>query len=320
MPKKIPNKNNNRSRTELDPVFSAQSMRIILIALALWVGGGLWVVWGAPTHGNTIPNSFRWQSFLAPFHSVILHYPIGFVTIVCALEFVSFFRKQWELRRAIGITIVLSAMSAVLAAGLGWLRAIGSDYNSVMLEKHRWSGMAVTLFTIVTTAIYFKAYSSKSPKPWVFLYRTGLLSCLIALIVAGHQGGNLTHGSRYLTKNAPDFLKHLLEEPSDHSSDPVGQIYSEKIAPIFEAKCFSCHGSQKQKGKYRLDLPHSVLKTADGKLMIKPGAPLESELIRRVTLPRTHEDAMPPEDKPVLTSDEIMALVEWIHQGTVIDK
>ncbi len=85
-----------------------------------------------------------------------------------------FFRKKWEFRQSIGIIMLLSAMSAVLAAGLGWLRAQGGDYNAVILERHRWSGVVVTVLTILTTLIYFKTYRGIILRRWVVVYRTGL--------------------------------------------------------------------------------------------------------------------------------------------------
>ena len=42
-------------------------------------------------------------------------------------------------------------------------------------------------------------------------YRVLLLGNIGLLIVAGHGGGNLTHGSNYLTKNAPEFMKAMVE-------------------------------------------------------------------------------------------------------------
>ncbi len=274
----------------------------------------------APSVETSSGKPFRWHSFLAPFHSVILHYPIGFITIVCALEIVGFFRKKWEFRQSIGIMMVLSAMSAVLAAGLGWLRAQGGDYNPVILERHRWGGIVVTVLTILTTVVYFRTYQGVVRLGWLVTYRLGLFCCLFSLMIAGHEGGNLTHGTRYLTKNAPAFFKNLFGENPESEDLGAESFYAQRIAPIFEAKCVQCHGSEKQKGKYRLDQAALAVQTANGKTVVKPGVPLESELIRRVTLPRSHEEVMPPDGKLLLTGDEIMTLFEWIQNGAVIDK
>jgi uncharacterized membrane protein len=317
---KKPMSQNNHEHPRSSPVFSNRAIRIFLIVLAAWIVGGFWMVLGDPSRETGLEKPFRWHSFLAPFHSVILHYPIGFITIVCALEIVGFFRKKWEFRQSIGIIMLLSAMSAVLAAGLGWLRAQGGDYNVVILERHRWSGLIVTVLTILTTLIYFKTYRGIILRRWVVVYRTGLFFCLLSLMVAGHEGGNLTHGTRYLTKNAPAFFRNLMGDDVEANSIEGESFYAQRIAPIFEAKCVQCHGSEKQNGKYRLDEAILAAQTSSGKTVIKPGAPLQSELIRRVTLPRSHEEVMPPDGKLLLTSDEIMTLVEWIYKGALIDK
>jgi hypothetical protein len=83
-----------------------------------------------------------------------------------------------------------------------------------------------------------------------------------------------------------------------------------------ETKCLQCHGEAKHKGGYRLDVSEMALKGGEsGRAAIKPGDPLESNLVRLILLPRDSDDVMPPEGKEPLTSDEIMILIRWIQAG-----
>ncbi|MFT7462879.1 MAG: putative membrane protein [Pseudohongiellaceae bacterium] len=93
-------------------------------------------------------------------------------------------------------------------------------------------------------------------------------------------------------------------------------LFTSTVLPIFEARCFDCHGPKKQKGGLRLDL-------ADGGLfgdeegtwsMVEPGSPEASTLIQRLTLPADDLDIMPAEGEP-LTAEEIDAVSRWVSAG-----
>jgi hypothetical protein len=87
--------------------------------------------------------------------------------------------------------------------------------------------------------------------------------------------------------------------------------FATEIYPILKRACFDCHGPQKQKGSLRLDDRKTVLDAAE---VIVPGRPEESELIRRVSLPRGDIEAMPSRGTP-LSQAEIERLSTWVLQG-----
>jgi hypothetical protein len=67
-----------------------------------------------------------------------------------------------------------------------------------------------------------------------------------------------------------------------------------------------------------LDQPSVTTKTdKNAKADIKPGSPMESELVRLILLPPGDEDIMPPGSREPLTSDEIVNVVRWIQQGAM---
>ena len=289
----------------------------------LWFFGATFSV-GASTGTAAVKADFSWGPFLGPFHTVVLHYPIGFVTLVLLLEIYLIFRPQVDLRKVVGWITMLSAGSAVAAASLGWLRATNATYDPDLLERHRWAGLVVAFLTVLMAVVYWKAFSKASVAFWRNAYRACLFGTFGVLVVTAHFGGSLTHGSNYLTENAPHFVKQFMGEKSKAPS-AIGQgvtnvFFASKIAPIFESKCVQCHGPEKQKGKFRLDTPEKLLAGgSSGKPAIKQGDPFGSEMIRLVTLPRDHEDAMPPEGKTALTGDEVLTLMQWIYSGAKFD-
>ena len=69
--------------------------------------------------------------------------------------------------------------------------------------------------------------------------------------------------------------------------------YAKDIRPLFEASCFRCHGTEKQKAGLRLDSLEAVLKgTEDGKVVV-PGDSAKSRLVI-TTSGLDAEFAMPP--------------------------
>lgn len=91
--------------------------------------------------------------------------------------------------------------------------------------------------------------------------------------------------------------------------------FNKDIVPILRDSCVKCHGPEKQKGKLRLDTKADALKGGkSGKASWVPGKPDESELIRRVTLPKDNDDVMPPEGGP-LPEASIKLLKAWVAAG-----
>ena len=168
---------------------------------------------------------FQWRPFLAPFHAVVLHFPIGFLTMAGLLEMYRAFRPSGELRRVTVFVLWLGLLTGIISACFGWLRASGGEYEVKALELHRLCGMAVPFATALALVLQWFAYRNESLRGWNRAYRSVLTGTLTLVVVAGHYGGNLTHGSKYLVENAPEFVRELLEdEPA-----PVPALNSETL-------------------------------------------------------------------------------------------
>ncbi|MBA4147256.1 MAG: DUF1549 domain-containing protein [Verrucomicrobia bacterium] len=86
--------------------------------------------------------------------------------------------------------------------------------------------------------------------------------------------------------------------------------FARDIQPILAKHCYECHGADLQKGKLRLDERSSALQ------VVRPDKPEESELYRRITLPRGHDDIMPNRGEP-LSKAETERIRDWITQGAI---
>src|SRR4051795_13323490 len=94
------------------------------------------------------------------------------------------------------------------------------------------------------------------------------------------------------------------------ASDKTGLAFDKDIKPIFEKSCFKCHGSEKQKGKLRVDSLDAVLKGGEDGKVVVPGKSAESLLVYTVARVCVDEDDfMPPEDKGKPLTKEQVGLI-----------
>ena len=88
------------------------------------------------------------------------------------------------------------------------------------------------------------------------------------------------------------------------------------VRAIFAHRCYGCHSTSKHKGALVLDTKEGIFAGGDHGPVIVDGSARESELIRRVKLPRGHEKTMPLEGDG-LSHSEIETIALWIDQGAV---
>ena len=115
---------------------------------------------------------------------------------------------------------------------------------------------------------------------------------------------------------SPLLLVSLFLSAAESHADHHGKkLYSDLVAPVLMAKCASCHGEEKQKGKLRVDSLEAILKGGSEGESVIPGKVDDSSLIQRVFLPIDDDEHMPPEDKEQLTEQETAVLAFWIQSG-----
>ena len=89
--------------------------------------------------------------------------------------------------------------------------------------------------------------------------------------------------------------------------------FAKDIRPIFESRCHSCHGAEKQKGGLRLDAKNPALAGGDDGKAIIPGNSAHSLLVKKIAS-GDPEKVMPPKGER-LTKAEITRIRQWIDQG-----
>ena len=90
--------------------------------------------------------------------------------------------------------------------------------------------------------------------------------------------------------------------------------FAKDVQPLFEKYCIKCHGPEKQKSGYRVDVKESALKGGDDHAPnIVPGKSAESPLIQFVA--GLDEDMIMPQKGDRMTAEQIGVLRAWVDQG-----
>lgn len=248
------------------------------------------------------------SAFVGHFHPLVVHLPIGFLSLLFTMELVGLVPRFRSLLQARWLTLAASFTSALASALCGWFLAGTSDYDTELLELHRWTGVGVAAACMLCLVFYWRN--------WLKLYRGSLCLTMFLLVAAGHYGGSLTHGNDFLTKQMPAELKFWVETaPSKKVDVDQAIVLTHLVQPILDAKCVSCHGPGKQNGGLRLDSFTAIQKGGANGPVIVPGDSGKSALVARVLLPPEESKHMPPAGKPQLKEHETVLLSWWIDSG-----
>jgi hypothetical protein len=249
---------------------------------------------------------------LGHFHVVLVHLPIGILLLACVFQWLERRPKFSSLHTATHVALLIGMICAILSAVTGYLLSFSGDYDEGLVITHQWFGISVAAVSIVMFYYHSKAASFKT--------RASISILLVALIIiTGHLGGSLTHGSDYLTRSwtlSSDTVAQRKPIPNVQEA----MVYSDIIQPVLQTKCYSCHGKNKQKGKLRMDDSLRLMKGGKDGPVIIPGNAEKSEMVKRLSLPREDDDHMPPKEKPQPTEQEIALIHWWIASGAPFDK
>lgn len=252
----------------------------------------------------------QWLQPAGRMHPLILHFPIVILMLAMLLEYFRFrpeFVGEKLYQSFTNYLLVLGALFASVTVIMGLLLSHEPGYEGSNLQWHKWFGVGVAF-------VGYVVYLMRNRERYTAtIAKTGAIVTVFCLIMAGHFGGNITHGDDFVFGPVMDNSKKLV---------PINEalVYRDVIAPIFEAKCQSCHNADKIKGGLNLTDEQSILKGGKkGKLFIA-GNPQMSLLLQRVHLPETEKKHMPPIGKPQLTEEEQLLLYFWVKNNADFKK
>ncbi len=251
-------------------------------------------------------------NFLGHLHPVFVHLPIGFLVIAYVIQYL--FRSNAEKSRLIDFVLVAGILSSLLAALLGWMLSLSGGYEENLLDWHRYTAIAVCIVSIALLA-YRKYKKEEYRTPY---YHAGFHLMMLALLLAGHFGGEMTHGEGYLFSAVTDPVseatveKQVMAKPTASSTVSV---YDGIVEPVLAKKCMQCHNEKKKKGDFQLHTLEALMKGGKNGKVIVAGDLDHSEFIRRILLDKGDEKHMPPKGKSQLSQPELDLLSWWVLHG-----
>lgn len=250
--------------------------------------------------------------FIAHFHPVLVHLPIGILLLAILIHWLSTKEKYKDLSIAIPIAYLTGAVTATLSCMTGYLLSGAGEYDETTLNLHQWMGILVA-FSSAAGYLFSRTKNGQQLK-WVSIL-------LLALItVTGHLGGTLTHGEGYLWKGFSETKKDSASVVKPIANAQEAVVFKDIIQPILQQKCYNCHAATKQKGGLRLDSEEWMMKGGKNGKVLVAGSLDSSEVFKRIILDPVEEKHMPPKGKSQLTEQERVLLQWWIASGADFTK
>lgn len=252
---------------------------------------------------------------------MIVHFPIGLILFAAILEFWTIGKPDSKFKPGIYLMLKAGVISALLSVGLGLLLASNDGISGDLLDRHRLTGILTGIGSVLILVFLQLSIKQQRFLKW---FRTSLFLTSLSVIITGHLGAALTHGENYLSETFPWESSHNYQthsfELTRYGDISAGLSPEKEIQLIGEVRtilvhnCYKCHSGAKVEADLRLDSKEAVFRGGESGEILKAGNPANSELIRRISLPKSHKDVMPSKGK-LLSKDEIALLAFWIEQG-----
>jgi uncharacterized membrane protein len=229
--------------------------------------------------------------FVGHLHPVLVHLPIGILLIGLLLQWLSTKERYKISPEVIKIILLTGMFSAIISCITGYMLSLSGGYDGNLVAWHMWMGISVAVASMLLVAKVIQSRLGISQKVASF-------ALLGLIIITGHLGGSLTHGSDYLTAPFLNTDDTVVVKPIKIENVQEAKAYSDIIKPILQTRCYTCHGIHKQKGGLRMDDSLLLMKGGkDGEVII-PGKGDQSELLKRMILPLETDHHMPPRERP----------------------
>jgi len=96
-------------------------------------------------------------------------------------------------------------------------------------------------------------------------------------------------------------------------------FYTEKVRPLLQTNCGKCHFDVNRKGGLSLQTKASTLKGGRDGVVIVPGDPANSLLVKLIRHEGPASDPMPmPAKAPKMSDAEIATIEQWVKAGAVM--
>lgn len=145
--------------------------------------------------------------FVGRFHPILLHLPVGALLVLCMMELVCLTRKGEESMGLSALFILwIGAAGSVLAVLAGIMLSREGGYEGGNFTLHQTLALVGTTGVLVSLVIRLLAMG-KGSFEMLHGYRAVFFLSFGVMGLGAHFGGNMSHGSKFLTEHMPEPFK-----------------------------------------------------------------------------------------------------------------
>lgn len=145
--------------------------------------------------------------FIGRFHPILLHLPVGALGLLCLMELVCLTRRgEASMGSAALLTLWVGSAGAVVAVLAGILLSREGGYEGGNFTLHQTLALVGTAGVLLALVMRIFSMSSEN-RELMHAYRAVFFGSFGLMGLGAHFGGNMSHGSKFLTEYAPDSIK-----------------------------------------------------------------------------------------------------------------
>ncbi|MEY3351506.1 MAG: hypothetical protein RIQ50_1617 [Bacteroidota bacterium] len=199
--------------------------------------------------------------YVGRFHPLLVHLPIGILIFALVIDAVEWKRPSFQSPINTQLILWIGTFAALLSVGSGYVLAQSGDYPIEELNLHKRLGFLTCFFFLIYSSFRNLIITKKSAHAF-----TTLIGMLL-LILTGHKGGSLTHGSSYLyelvnvsTHQDNQTSIDPLDENELKSFEKLGWVVSSVSQEDGRLRIvgFNLEGSIKDALKYIVNFPEHI--------------------------------------------------------------
>ena len=180
--------------------------------------------------------------FIGRFHPILLHLPVGALIVLSIMELACLTRSgEYKFGSAALLTLWIGAAGSVLAVLAGIMLSREGGYTGGNFTLHQTLALIGTAGVLLALCIRIYAMGQQS-RELMHAYRAVFFGSFGIMSLGAHFGGNMSHGSKFLTEHAPAPMKSqmvgmekwmlsFVEQPKAPAADVKAEPTVEPITP-----------------------------------------------------------------------------------------
>lgn len=114
---------------------------------------------------------------------------------------------------------------------------------------------------------------------------------------------------------------HVSARQAAGGADPASvEFYTKSVQPILQTNCYRCHGGMNHRGGLQIDTHDRIMKGGKDGIVLVPGHPEQSLLIKLIRHEGPVDDPMPMPPKDKLSDADIATVTAWVKAGAIMPK